>query len=878
MARSKKNWDHLVDLFGNYGIDIINGIYPGSGNTPGVKGNKGEFGNKGQKGEEGSGSKGTKGAKGERGVDGSKGNEGAKGSQGEASTILDFQGTVNTPGNLPTIGARGDVYYSLSDGIFYVYDGFDWIPLSIDAAKGEKGEEGADGEKGEPGADGNTGAGGDKGEPGDPGKDFDPVVLDDYYTSDQIDGLIQHFQPPEYAFHPQFYSDPTSVIKTGSVDFQNTDQLDPLWNPGAITIGQAVNIQNSPIPIDRLLVINYIVEDPGKLRGLDYTVVQHVISASAANTDQDAYFRYARPAQSIFGEWKKAHFDEDNYYDKPEVDDLIADRLALINVEDGPQDNQVDLQQKNITTDQVLSFARFEGSGAITVTSAPGNKIIIDTPSLNPLTFMGLIDLNEDPDVKLGAIPAAAGMYFIFTDSGVYTYTGDTVAVGDWLIYNDQTPGWEVISYAGSYGVAEVGLTSDGYLEDRGSSPAYPQIGIDMARWGREQPSIDSLANDHEFDFISNALDVVLPKVNEFQQSVEYDKRVYAESDVDGSTEPNPGGRFFINLAECYVQLERFDKTRFDLNSGFWVNATANSKFITVDTKVESRESAEYLSNYRLRVSPSSLADMAHDGFFRLTPFEEYGPSDQDALIYDSSAKSWVNGDPADGKYLSLKGGTVDGDVTIKGEVNIEGNIHMKGGTIDGIPDPVKGDDVVSKEWVLAQVGAVQGVPAGLIAFWASDSTIPSGWFAMNGQSYNRSQNPGMDAVIGQMHGATRGTIPNWSGHFIHQTERRDNTYDYNGGKPGQKIAAGTANSSRSGGIGTSEITHSHDTDGMRVYGFSVADNLGREALRPLDATSSARTSPEFPTTQHKHTHTLNNFDPHTRPKSVAGLWIIKGG
>ena len=55
MARSKKNWDHLVDLFGNYGIDIINGIYPGSGNTPGVKGNKGEFGNKGQKGEDGSG-------------------------------------------------------------------------------------------------------------------------------------------------------------------------------------------------------------------------------------------------------------------------------------------------------------------------------------------------------------------------------------------------------------------------------------------------------------------------------------------------------------------------------------------------------------------------------------------------------------------------------------------------------------------------------------------------------------------------------------------------------------------------------------------------------------------------------------------------------
>ena len=63
MGRSKKNWDHLVDFYGNYGIDIINGIYPGSGNTPGVKGNKGQGGIKGQKGEIGDGEKGGKGEK-----------------------------------------------------------------------------------------------------------------------------------------------------------------------------------------------------------------------------------------------------------------------------------------------------------------------------------------------------------------------------------------------------------------------------------------------------------------------------------------------------------------------------------------------------------------------------------------------------------------------------------------------------------------------------------------------------------------------------------------------------------------------------------------------------------------------------------------------
>jgi hypothetical protein len=37
MGRSKKNYDHLVDLYGNYGINIAEGIYPGSGLTPGIK-------------------------------------------------------------------------------------------------------------------------------------------------------------------------------------------------------------------------------------------------------------------------------------------------------------------------------------------------------------------------------------------------------------------------------------------------------------------------------------------------------------------------------------------------------------------------------------------------------------------------------------------------------------------------------------------------------------------------------------------------------------------------------------------------------------------------------------------------------------------------
>ena len=880
MGRSKKNWDHLVDFYGNYGIDIINGIYPGSGNTPGVKGNKGQGGIKGQKGETGDGEKGHKGEKGERGF-GQKGDEGAKGNEGEASTLLEFRGSVNTPGNLPGIGALGDVYYVVSEDTFYVYNGASWVPVSIDAAKGEPGEDGGDGEKGAPGVDGGTGAGGDKGNKGEPGDDFVTSELDKYLDKGQVEGLIQHFQPPEYAFHPQFYSDPTSVITFGAVDFQNTDQLDPLWNPGAITIGQAVTINNSPIPIDRLLVINYVADDAGKLRGLDYTVVQHVMSASSANTDKDAYFRYACPARNIFGEWKKWHFDEDNYYDKPEVDDLIAARLAQIRVNDGAQPNQVDLQQVNVSTSNVVSQATFEGAGAITITSAPGNKIIIDTPSLNPLTFMGLIDLNEDPNVKLGAIPPARGMYFIFTSDGLYTYTGDTVAVGDWLIYNEETTTWEVISYAGSYGVAEVGLTSDGYLENRGSSPAYPQLGIDMDKWKREQTSIDSLSYDREFDYISNALDVELPKVDKSVDTVEYDKRVYSEADLDGSADPSPGGRFFVNLGEGCVQLESIDKNGFNLNNGFWLEAATSSGYSIVTTSVESREKSKYLSGYKLKVSPSTLADMAHDGFFSLTPFLEYGPSNQDALIYSDASKKWINGDPADGKYLSLKGGEVKGDVTIKGEVNIEGNLHMKGGTIDGIPDPVKGDDVVSKEWVLSQIGNIQGVPPGLIAFWASSDTIPAGWYKLDGSNYSVSANPNMDRVIRNMNGGQAGKLPDWSGYFVHQSEHVNNTDTKNGGKPGQKIDHRTGNSSTSFGIQVAQDQGRHQHQWNRKSGTGAGTGSGSNVIR--ESGSNANSLKTFYTDKNvvhdgNHNHTLTGFDQLTRPKSVAGYWIIKAG
>ena len=116
MGRSKKNWDHLVDFYGNYGIDIANGLFPGSGNAPGIKGNKGEVGFDGPKGE-----KGAKGGKGDRGYGqmGDKGPEGVPGEPGDKGSpggLFTFKGTVTDESQLPKPAEPGDVYYNTTTG------------------------------------------------------------------------------------------------------------------------------------------------------------------------------------------------------------------------------------------------------------------------------------------------------------------------------------------------------------------------------------------------------------------------------------------------------------------------------------------------------------------------------------------------------------------------------------------------------------------------------------------------------------------------------------------------------------------------------------------------------------------------------------------
>ena len=202
MSTSKENWDHLVYLDGNYGIDISKGIWPGSGQQPGIKGDKGDdgYGEKGAKGQKGQpgvngsdggqgqagskGAPGAQGAKGGKGDIGPKGNigfkgqkghkgEGDKGEKGEAAAtpVFVFQGEVATFNDLPTNANVGDVYQTADNDFLYAWDGTEWVTIAeaIGVVKGEpgdkgqKGVDGFDGGKGNQGTKGQKGAGGGQG-------------------------------------------------------------------------------------------------------------------------------------------------------------------------------------------------------------------------------------------------------------------------------------------------------------------------------------------------------------------------------------------------------------------------------------------------------------------------------------------------------------------------------------------------------------------------------------------------------------------------------------------------------------------------------------------------------------------------------------------
>ena len=126
MSRSKKNWDHLVNPYGEY-----------------------DFGATIQKGE-----RGPVGARGPVGPIGPQGVRGPKGDRGEPANLWVWMGNVPGYDSLPPAapGTNGHTYFVDETNLFYVSNG-DYSYLIIenfDHVKGDKGEPGIT----EPGGDG----------------------------------------------------------------------------------------------------------------------------------------------------------------------------------------------------------------------------------------------------------------------------------------------------------------------------------------------------------------------------------------------------------------------------------------------------------------------------------------------------------------------------------------------------------------------------------------------------------------------------------------------------------------------------------------------------------------------------------------------------
>ena len=142
MARNKKNWDFLVDQYGNYRSVL----------------------GAGQKGDPGPTGTGTQGVQGPVGPAGIKGTQGTKGDQGPLnSNAFEFKGQVANQAALPATGnTTGDTWLAVDTNLMYSWDGSNWVPLggaSSITTKGAEGDKGAQGDVGDKGSAATVAAG-----------------------------------------------------------------------------------------------------------------------------------------------------------------------------------------------------------------------------------------------------------------------------------------------------------------------------------------------------------------------------------------------------------------------------------------------------------------------------------------------------------------------------------------------------------------------------------------------------------------------------------------------------------------------------------------------------------------------------------------------
>ena len=865
MGRSKKNWDHLIDFYGNYGIDIANGIFPGGGNTPGIKGNKGSVGFTGPKGS--TGDKGAKGDKGRfvKGDKGAVGPDGQKGDKGSAAQLFNFKGTIDNAGYLPPPFENevGDVWLTTDTDILHLWNGVGWVELdSIAQIKGEKGEYGDTGEKGSPGDDGLEGAGGAQGEKGQKGDDYDPLVLDDYYTTDQIDQMIEHHHPPEFAFNVAYYQDTTSIVTNETVDFFSVDQQDEIYNPGIVVLESNCTIVNSPLQVARQVIVNHVIDDAGRARGLGYQMIQHVYSAGATD-ERDAYYRVVRPAMNEFGDWHLVHFDAERYYTKIELDARIGDQsLTLIDGVLQDDTETIGLLDKNGVIG--ASVVRIHTQGGITLTRKGDTLTFDGSPLAGELQFLGLISKDEDATTLQPA--PSAGQYFIFRDTGVDVNTGETVAPGDWLIYGEDPAEWRWLDMSQNYGVADVRLKDvEPYLTKTGSIQ-FPELAWDKERFDLRYPGREGNAR---------ALDPSIFESNDVDDRWLHGPAFAYNTEVEWG-EALTDGEYSVNFTERKLLLAPVDgngrsstELYNDVDTSGSIALAAYSHLTYPLGKAESAIQSKSIGvdGVTFTFTQTRVIMVATmDGPFSLFNIRSRSINNGDSLVWNESAESFQSGLAGDGVFVKREGDVMEGD------------LDMDGNYLTGLPNPpVNDSDAVSKKWVLDLLDG-QLVPPGAIMFWASTAPVPKGWLKMDGTGFRTSDYPKMHDVLMQFgSGYNHGITPNWGGRFLFQTNGSVSNNSENGGYPGQFATQRTANS----GLGV-KVTGNGEHKHQWIYqnGKGAGNSSGSHVLRDKDSgagnTKTTYYTESGVTHDGTHVHGLGDWDAVTRPDSVCGYWIIK--
>ena len=158
---------------------------------------------------------------------------------------------------------------------------------------------------------------------------------------------------------------------------------------------------------------------------------------------------------------------------------------------------------------------------------------------------------------------------------------------------------------------------------------------------------------------------------------------------------------------------------------------------------------------------------------------------------------------------------------------------------VDGLATEQYVDDAV------AAGGGGGGVPVGSIMIWMN-SSVPDGWFKLQGSNFDTSKYPLLHAYLQKTSGYTSGKLPNWGGYY--PGEYGDHLTHDLGSKQGYKTAMPSAGAPR-----TSNSIPNGNTRGFNGAGGTNAYSDGK-AKATID----------------------ENWDSTTRPKTVVVHYIIK--